>query len=351
MQIPAFLFAKIIYCNRSKLNNDLADDEIVCPSVADRLADVWIILLWPFFVVPCGLITGYVAAKLSNTPKSQIGSCLVSCAFGNSTGLVLTLLTVIHDQFEATTELGSVDATAFLSVYLLLYPVLQWGVGGWLMAGEEEEHDTDSVVKGLSQTVQLGNLSSGQPVQNTFDVTMFPRSKSERIKSNGTRHRTAKSVHIPHLLNNEHFQDTSAANVAGEEEFGGVAPVRIIFNKNDEEHRDFLSSARIDLSGSGLATMIKELSFVDLCMEGDSKRNSNASLDAVGDSSAIVNSPPTVHESTPLLQSGANEFASNGFSDTVGSLASKEEMKAIQESDLLPLTETLLRVAAKVFQP
>jgi predicted permease len=199
VQIPAFLFAKIIYCNRSKLNNDLADDEIVCPSVADRLADVWIILLWPFFVVPCGLITGYVAAKLSNTPKSQIGSCLVSCAFGNSTGLVLTLLTVIHDQFEATTELGSVDATAFLSVYLLLYPVLQWGVGGWLMAGEEEEHDTDSVVKGLSQTVQLGNLSSGQPVQNTFDVTMFPRSKSERIKSNGTRHRTAKSVHIPHL--------------------------------------------------------------------------------------------------------------------------------------------------------
>ena len=125
-QIPAFLFAKIIHCPRKEIHLDpdvvLADDDIICPSVANRLSDVWIILLWPFFVVSCGLLTGYVAARLSNTPKSQIGSCLVSCAFGNSTGLVMTLLTVIHDQFEASTELGSVDATAFLSVYLLLYP-------------------------------------------------------------------------------------------------------------------------------------------------------------------------------------------------------------------------------------
>ena len=124
--IPAFLFAKIIYCPRNNIHPDpdvvLADDDIICPSVANRLSDVWIILLWPFFVVSCGLLTGYVAARLSNTPKSQVGSCLVSCAFGNSTGLVMTLLTVIHNQFKATTELGRVDSTAFLSVYLLLYP-------------------------------------------------------------------------------------------------------------------------------------------------------------------------------------------------------------------------------------
>lgn len=125
-QIPAYLFAKIIYCPRNKIRLGpdvvLAGDDIICPSVANRLSDVWIILLWPFFVVPCGLLTGYVAARLSDTPKSQVRSCLVSCAFGNSTGLAMTLLTVIHDQFKSTTELGSVDATAFLSVYLLLYP-------------------------------------------------------------------------------------------------------------------------------------------------------------------------------------------------------------------------------------
>ena len=55
------------------------------------------------------------------------------------TGLPITLLSVVHANFPSTTELGSVDPTLFLSVYLLLYPVLQWGVGGFLLAPEEVE--------------------------------------------------------------------------------------------------------------------------------------------------------------------------------------------------------------------
>jgi hypothetical protein len=31
--------------------------------VASRLADVWVILLWPFYVVSSGLLTGYIAAR------------------------------------------------------------------------------------------------------------------------------------------------------------------------------------------------------------------------------------------------------------------------------------------------
>lgn len=172
--IPAFLFAKIIYCpsggdgdsgagsgmeeivlnytDRSleefselDLNftgTSLLDSvagfeqtlhqshttnaEIICPSVADRISDLWMLLIWPFYVVAAGLITGYVAAKISKTPPVQTRSCLAACAFGNSTGLVLTLLTVIHGQFAKSSELGRIDPTAFLSVYLLLYPVLQW---------------------------------------------------------------------------------------------------------------------------------------------------------------------------------------------------------------------------------
>ncbi|KAL7512466.1 hypothetical protein ACHAXN_009642 [Cyclotella atomus] len=348
--IPAFLFAKIMYCPRNKIHLDpniiLADDSVICPSVASRLADVWVILLWPFYVVSCGLLTGYVAARLSNTPKSQISSCLVSCAFGNSTGLVITLLTVIHDQFKATTELGSVDATAFLSVYLLLYPVLQWGVGGWLMAPPEdgkEKHGIDNVDKKLSATVRLGNLSNG-----------LTTATNGQPDTNG--HRRATSLHLPHILNNEHFQSASAAKEAGEEEFGGVAPIRIIYDKNDEEHLRFLSSGRVDSTGSGLATMIKELSFVDLYLEGHTSRkmSSASSLDEREASSSRGvavsprGSPPTtVHENTPLIDS--NEYICNGFEDP--SLASKEEMKTIQEADLTPLTETLYRVASKVFQP
>jgi hypothetical protein len=268
----------------------------------------------------------------------------VSCAFGNSTGLVITLLTVIHDQFKATTELGSVDATAFLSVYLLLYPVLQWGVGGWLMAPPEdgeEKHEINNVEKKLSETVRSGNLTIGLHGANT----------------NG--HRRAKSLHLPHILNNEHFKSASAAKEAGEEEFGGVAPVRIIFDKNNEEHRRFLSSGRIHSSGSGLATMIKELSFVDLCLEGRMSRKASSASSLDGGESSLHGvaanqrpSPPsmdktTSSETTPLIDN--NEYTCNGFEDP--SLASKEELRTIQEADLTPLTETLFRVASKVFQP
>jgi len=65
-------------------------------------------------------------------------------AFGNSTGLPLTLLAVIHSSFSASTELGAVDPTTYLSIYLLFYPVLQWGIGGWLLAPPVEAADSKS---------------------------------------------------------------------------------------------------------------------------------------------------------------------------------------------------------------
>ena len=125
--IPCFLFAKIIYCPQPNNDEeDITDDGIVCPSVANRIGDLWMLLIWPFYVVSCGVLTGYLCAKITNTPQKQVRSCLAACAFGNSTGLVITLLSVIHKQFNNKTELGRIDPTAFLSVYLLLYPVLQW---------------------------------------------------------------------------------------------------------------------------------------------------------------------------------------------------------------------------------
>jgi predicted permease len=68
---------------------------------------------------------------------------LVACAFGNATGLPITLLTVVSTNFPSNTDLGRIDPTLFLSIYLLLYPVLQWGIGGWLLAPEEEGHHSN----------------------------------------------------------------------------------------------------------------------------------------------------------------------------------------------------------------
>jgi predicted permease len=127
--IPLLFFTKIIYCNQ-----DWSTDP--CPDVTQSLRDVWMLLLWPAYVVGVGFAVGYGAAKVSNTPPHQVRAVLVACGFGNSTGLPITLLTVVHSNFPSTSDLGRIDPCLFLSVYLLLYPVLQWGVGGWLLAPE-----------------------------------------------------------------------------------------------------------------------------------------------------------------------------------------------------------------------
>ena len=94
-------------------------------------------------VVAVGFGVGYGAATASGTPRSQFRSVLAACGFGNSTGLPITLLTVVHSNFPVTSDLGHIDPTLFLSVYLLLYPVLQWGIGGWLLAPEDADYDDD----------------------------------------------------------------------------------------------------------------------------------------------------------------------------------------------------------------
>lgn len=91
------------------------------------------------------MLTGSVVVKLCGTPKHQARSVLAACGFGNSTGLAITLLNVIHSNFPVESDLGRIDPTLFLSVYLLLYPVLQWSIGGWLLAPDPDEITSESV--------------------------------------------------------------------------------------------------------------------------------------------------------------------------------------------------------------
>jgi predicted permease len=130
--IPLLFFTKIMYCNQ-----DWSDDP--CPDITESLRDVWVLLLWPIYVVAVGFAVGYLAAVVSNTPQHQIRAVLVACGFGNSTGLPITLLSVVHANFPASSDLGRIDPCLFLSVYLITYPVLQWGVGGWLLAPPGKE--------------------------------------------------------------------------------------------------------------------------------------------------------------------------------------------------------------------
>jgi predicted permease len=97
----------------------------------------WILLLWPFWIVGWGLLVGKIMAKLSNAPTSFHNASMAAVGFANSTGLPLTLTAIIFTSADPTSGLSKTDPTIFISVYLLVYPILQWGLGGWLLEPSE----------------------------------------------------------------------------------------------------------------------------------------------------------------------------------------------------------------------
>lgn len=157
--IPALFFSKIIYCPQ-----DFSEEK--CPNIADNLSDVWVLLLWPLFVVGCGLLVGDIAARISGTPPWQRRSVIAAVAFANSTGLPITLLTVVHANFPATSEIGRIDPNLFLSVYLLLYPILQWGIGGWLLAPGDEKSDIEIGASLKGGVHHILNITEEEDPQN-----------------------------------------------------------------------------------------------------------------------------------------------------------------------------------------
>jgi predicted permease len=184
---PLFLFTKIIYCNQ-----DWSDDP--CPDVAKTLHEVWMLLLWPAYVVGIGLLVGALMARMAGTPPAHVRSVLAACAFGNSTGLAITLLTVVHSNFPETSDLGRIDPTLFLSVYLLLYPILQWGLGGWLLApppecevrnfltetaGEEGDTSTETSSGAAMPLNDIDGASDGDGAR-----PVFRRSLSSNVRVN-----------------------------------------------------------------------------------------------------------------------------------------------------------------------
>lgn len=108
---PLYFFTKIIYCNQ-----DWSDES--CPDVTSTLSDTWMLLFWPIYMVGMGLLVGHFVAKFTQTPQHQKSSVLACVAFANNTALPITLLNVIHINFPSTSDLGRIDPTLFLSVYL-----------------------------------------------------------------------------------------------------------------------------------------------------------------------------------------------------------------------------------------
>jgi predicted permease len=158
--IPLFLFTKIIFCKQ-----DRSDDP--CPDVTQSLADVWLLLLWPVYVVGIGCLVGLFIAKVTSTPRHHASTVLAACAFGNASALPITLLNVIYASVPPTSDFGRIDPTLFLSVFMLLYPALLWGLGGWLLDSDLTTGATTTAVAGDNpQNLEMSYLSNSHLHRN-----------------------------------------------------------------------------------------------------------------------------------------------------------------------------------------
>lgn len=131
--IPALFFTKIVDCPQN-----FSKDQ--CPNILDHLGDAWVLLVWPIYVLAVGLIVGHFVIKIVQPPKWQHNCVLAATAFANAMGIPITLLDVIGHNFVPPGPINhNLDPTRFQSIYVILNPVLQWGLGGWLLSEEEEK--------------------------------------------------------------------------------------------------------------------------------------------------------------------------------------------------------------------
>jgi predicted permease len=228
--IPCLLFTKIVYCNQ-----DWSTEK--CPSVTDSIRDVWVLLFWPIYVVGWGLIVGYLVARVTSTPPQLLRIILAACAFSNSTGVPITLLTVIHANFPSSHELGAIDPTVFLSIFLILYPMLQWGLGGFLLTPENKD-EQESEVSEHSATLNYVDLEEKEGVTNGVwaEETVVV---DDRINHPLLTRNVLNNTCVLDLYKFAHqgMQDTDASIYVSNANLVGLAPQLIFVDEDDHKVR------------------------------------------------------------------------------------------------------------------
>jgi predicted permease len=128
---PLLLFTSILYCEQD--GGTYRGAETKCPDMFATITASWIVLLWPFFITAMGVVVGKLMATMSKAEDSFKFAAMAAVAFGNSTGLPLTLVSIIHGAADSSSPLSRSDPAIYVSIYLIFNPILQWSVGSWLL--------------------------------------------------------------------------------------------------------------------------------------------------------------------------------------------------------------------------
>ena len=150
--LPCFFFSKLVACS----------DETTCPTMEIPL----ILFLWPLYVVGLGLAVSSLASRWI-PPQHRI-LATVAITFANATALPVTLL--------GTTEW---DVNALFSVYCLLYPMLLWGYGGWLLQQQKHEHVDDS--KTSEEFGDDDDDDDASLIVKTGDIELAPSNETTQV--------------------------------------------------------------------------------------------------------------------------------------------------------------------------
>lgn len=202
--LPSLFFGKIVRCS---------GNEGHCSSVLDHCGDAaWILLVWPVYICGCGLVVGWIGYYLSATPKSQRGSVVVATAFANSAGLPITLLTVIDENLRQQGIASTIDPNQFLSIYTLVYPVLQWSIGGWILSNEKDQHDEQKSSSIELPTAKLKwhtRTSDVRVEEDEEEISLVPQSPRSlidlQLRGNGTENERIRQERTTEPSNIEKF--------------------------------------------------------------------------------------------------------------------------------------------------
>jgi len=99
----------------------------VVPGVSsDVLAYAWPLLLLPALYIFLGTLLGVLVLLIVDPPHDFRVGTVAACAFGNTTGIPLILLSVLQQSLSRSVFADLTDPVLFLSLQLVTYPVLNW---------------------------------------------------------------------------------------------------------------------------------------------------------------------------------------------------------------------------------
>jgi hypothetical protein len=100
--IPALLFTTILDCTQNWTHEP-------CPDIRDTMKTGWQLTIFPIWYVGVGFALGKLMTLVTRCPPAVSRGVVGACAIGNSTGIPITLLKVIHESFPPTSKLGLVN--------------------------------------------------------------------------------------------------------------------------------------------------------------------------------------------------------------------------------------------------